>query len=493
MGDERISTISKPYRPPTLVITSEDRTRPESRPGPTSIFKQLNGAISRSTTPSLQLPSTAATISSASSLPATSSTGVSTTLDQSSESTTTRSRISIIRKKCCSKRLRKTVVGCVVSVAVAAAWVGATHFIKRSYLYRESTDGNLSATPYLKTTSQDAIYDAPFFTTWFCTLWTGTFFPLFVLTKLFSRSAKSNLKTIYRDSVRLFREKGLTTVKVVTRVAFFCALWVTTNYMYNHALRVLDATDVIALYSSSVSFVYLLSWVILHEQFVGVRIVAVILCNTGIALLAYMDGLTRTPTLGGVILAAASSAGSAVYKVTSKKTDEEIVLFKKIIGEASFAQVALFFTLISIFNTFLLWPVLVTLYFTHVEIIRWLRVPWWDLCGAAGLSLVTNLLGNFGVAVTYELFITLGLIIAVPLSAALDSHQNRVKFEGMKLAGITLIGVGFLLILFPENWPDYVTKVLRWRRTHTPDDQSRLETSSGGNRSRLRSPTGLVR
>ena len=45
------------------------------------------------------------------------------------------------------------------------------------------------------------------------------------------------------------------------------------------------------------------------------KIVAVILCNTGIALLAYMDGITRSPTLGGVVLAAAASAGSAVYKV----------------------------------------------------------------------------------------------------------------------------------------------------------------------------------
>lgn len=45
---------------------------------------------------------------------------------------------------------------------------------------------------------------------------------------------------------------------------------------------------------------------------------AVILCNTGIALLAYMDGITRSPTLGGVVLAAAASAGSAVYKVKKK-------------------------------------------------------------------------------------------------------------------------------------------------------------------------------
>jgi hypothetical protein len=47
------------------------------------------------------------------------------------------------------------------------------------------------------------------------------------------------------------------------------------------------------------------------------QIVAVILCDTGIALLAYMDGITGSPTLGGVVLAACAAAGSAVYKVSS--------------------------------------------------------------------------------------------------------------------------------------------------------------------------------
>lgn len=45
------------------------------------------------------------------------------------------------------------------------------------------------------------------------------------------------------------------------------------------------------------------------------QIVAVILCDTGIALLAYMDGITGSSTVGGVVLAASAGAGSAVYKV----------------------------------------------------------------------------------------------------------------------------------------------------------------------------------
>lgn len=90
-----------------------------------------------------------------------------------------------------------------------------------------------------------------------------------------------------------------------------------------------------------------------------------------------MDGITGSPTLGGVVLAASAAAGSAVYKV----------LFKKVIGEASYGQVSLFFSLIGLFNAALLWPLCLTLYFTGVEILYWDLLPWPALFAASGLSL----------------------------------------------------------------------------------------------------------
>ncbi|CAN7945892.1 unnamed protein product, partial [Ixodes pacificus] len=116
------------------------------------------------------------------------------------------------------------------------------------------------------------------------------------------------------ETLTQLQEKRFSFSQFFSRCGLFCLLWVVTNYALIYSLRILDTTDVLALYASNVSFVYLLSWVILHEQFVGIRIVAVILCNTGIALLAYMDGVTRTITLAGVVLAAGAAAGSGVYK-----------------------------------------------------------------------------------------------------------------------------------------------------------------------------------
>lgn len=104
---------------------------------------------------------------------------------------------------------------------------------------------------------------------------------------------------------------------------------------------------------------------------------AVIMCDTGVALLAYMDGITGSPTLGGVVLAASAAAGSAVYKV----------LFKKVIGDATYGQVALFFSLIGMLNAALLWPMSLGLILTGVETIHWDRAPWPALLTASILSL----------------------------------------------------------------------------------------------------------
>ncbi|CAH1406529.1 unnamed protein product [Nezara viridula] len=73
---------------------------------------------------------------------------------------------------------------------------------------------------------------------------------------------------------------------------------------------------------------------------------------------------------------------------------------------------------------------------------------------------LANLLGNFSVAWTYDLFITLGLITAVPVSAALDVVLYGATFIEMKLAGIILISIGFFLVMFPDNWPNYITRLL---------------------------------
>ncbi|XKL61869.1 hypothetical protein PGB90_001702 [Kerria lacca] len=359
-------------------------------------------------------------------------------------------------RACFSASAKKIYCGVWVTVCITASWVAGTHFIK--YLFHSYSIISMYNTsdipPHLEhLSSSDGLSPTE----------------------------------IFCDSIRNFRNNNFTAGRFLIRCSSFCVLWVLTNYMYVNSLRFLLATDVIALFATNVAYVYLLSWVILHEQFVGLRIVAIILCNTGVALLAYMDGTAKNYTLKNVLLATSAAASFAIYKV----------LFKKTFGNVTLGQLSLFFSLTGMLNATLLWPVCLILYFTDVEILQWDKLPWSILFGASFFFLITHLLGNFSVAVTYDLFITLGLITSVPVSAALDIVLYGTNFYGMKLAGIILISVGFFLVMFPNDWPDYITRLLRWNRKNRGPQLASQRTDpdfrTGLIRSNLRSPSGRVK
>lgn len=74
---------------------------------------------------------------------------------------------------------------------------------------------------------------------------------------------------IFFDKIKLILLK---VGRFLNRCLSFCILWVIMTYILMLSLKTLLATDVLALFATNVASVYLLSWVILHEQFVGVRV-----------------------------------------------------------------------------------------------------------------------------------------------------------------------------------------------------------------------------
>lgn len=75
-------------------------------------------------------------------------------------------------------------------------------------------------------------------------------------------------------------DNGLTTLQFLGRCAFFSVLWIGTIFGIVYSLSNIDATVVMALFACSAALVYLLSWVLLHQQFVGVRVsIALFLIN----------------------------------------------------------------------------------------------------------------------------------------------------------------------------------------------------------------------
>ncbi|XP_026333471.1 putative thiamine transporter SLC35F3 [Hyposmocoma kahamanoa] len=470
--DGDLPTIFNPkrVRAPSVIITSEevvesergagdaDRERPNGPPTPLSPRAPLTPQTSVSSAP-----------------PLTSQPSLQQAFSESAASSQDEERQLRDKKcprSCCSKFAKKIYYGICIMLIITASWVTTTHCIKYMYLqeYPPYSYGIVYTTdsttiPYNNFTSRvrtHNFYNAPFFTAWFCTNFLTFYYPLYLLVVLINNKCKAANDIVY-EAFSEFKDKGFTFARFLSRCGLFCLLWVVTIYMYTYSLKILLSTDVVVLFATNVSCIYLLSWVILHEQFVGVRIVAAILCDTGIALLAYMDGITGSSTLGGVVLAACAAAGFAIFKV----------LFRKVMGEVNSGQRALFFSILGIVNASLLWPVCLALYLTGSEAIPSHRMPWTYLLPASVAMLVFHLMFQFGNIMTYNIFVSLGLITAVPVSAAITS--NKLKF------------VSLSRLLFR-----------RWsrarQRTHgSGRGRDAVDFRTGYIRSHLRSPSGRVR
>lgn len=204
-----------------------------------------------------------------------------------------------------------------------------------------------------------------------------------------------------------------------------------------------------------------------------------------------MDGITGSPTLGGVVLATLSAAGYAVFKVCDilharyinihnciifrhgniKIWHDKLysqVMFRKVMGDPPVAQIAFTFTILGFINAALCWPISLCLYLTGAEVMPWESLSWTILFTASVLMLgkccgrtyeyevrqrwihtilrvflaVFHILMQFSVAVTYTMFVTLGLITSVPVSAG--------KFS---------VALNFELVIMPDLTyaPDNIT------------------------------------
>ncbi|XP_051880519.1 putative thiamine transporter SLC35F3 isoform X2 [Pristis pectinata] len=314
------------------------------------------------------------------------------------------------------ERLKEALWGWAVVLSVCSSWAGTSQLAKVTF----------------------RTFDAPFAVTWFATTWNLLFFPLYYIGHVWSAEEKQTPL----QQFRFYGDDGLTIKIFFTRTAPFCVLWTLTNYLYLLALKKISATDASALFCCNKAFVFLLSWIVLRDKFMGVRIVAAIFAIAGIVMITYADGF-HSHSVIGIALVVASASTSALYKV----------LFKMLLGSAKYGEAALFLTVLGLFNVTFIICVPTALYFTGIE--HWTSfrlVPWEKLCGIAILLLSFTILMNFGIAVTSPTLISVGVVLSVPVNAVADAYSSDIIFNGVRVVAVLIICLGFLLLLLPEEW-----------------------------------------
>jgi len=186
----------------------------------------------------------------------------------------------------------------------------------------------------------------------------------------------------------------------------------------------------------------------LKEPFQFIRVASVMLSISGVVMIAYVDGF-KGPSFEGVFLSLLSAISAAFYKV----------MFKRVFGDTSATKVALFLSVLGLFDILLLWPFFEILYFTKEETISWYDIPWNFLCGRSALGLIFNFLISFGIAFTFPLFISLGTILGIPINGIVDSIYRHKHMGWVKILAAIMIILGFLLMLYPGKAEKKVDQV----------------------------------
>ncbi|KAJ8276375.1 hypothetical protein COCON_G00081270 [Conger conger] len=333
----------------------------------------------------------------------------------------------------CSQRcplagIRRVAWGVLLGGAVALTWTASTHNAKL-VLHR---------------------LHAPFFITWFCSTWNLFVFPLYYLGHLISADQRQWPVTRFRACSEALVGEAVPLRTLLRGCAPFSALWSLSGYLHLLALCRISGSDASAVLCCSQAFSFLLSWVGLRERFMGVRIVAAILSITGIVMMAYADGF-HSDSITGVALAVGSASTSALYKV----------LLKRKVGEVGPGVAGVLLSCVGMCSCALHSWLCVLLYLTHVE--YWpssQHMPWDALSTLAALLLAFNVLVNLGGVLTYPAFISLGVLLSVPASTAVDLYLTEAsQLSQVRLAAAGIIGTGYLLLLLPEQWDD---RALRW-------------------------------
>ncbi|GAB1293818.1 Putative thiamine transporter SLC35F3 [Apodemus speciosus] len=350
---------------------------------------------------------------------------------------------------CSQERLRKVFWGVAVVFCVCASWAGSTQLARLTF----------------KT------FDAPFTLTWFATNWNFLFFPLYYAGHVCKSTEKQSVKQRYStfpvhrvdllsQTERISQDHGMLSVFWRQWLDFESVLYQGGTFrcsLDSHKLPIPTRNKEDKRYRRlrPVLLQQIICFLAVMDCSQGQihgseEIVAAILAIAGIVMMTYADGF-HSHSVIGIALVVGSASMSALYKV----------LFKLLLGSAKFGEAALFLSILGVFNILFITCIPVILYFTKVE--YWNSfddIPWGNLCGFSILLLTFNIVLNFGIAVTYPTLMSLGIVLSVPVNAVVDHYTSQIVFNGVRVIAIIIIGLGFLLLLLPEEWDVWLIKLL---------------------------------
>ncbi|KAK9316080.1 hypothetical protein V1524DRAFT_427317 [Lipomyces starkeyi] len=226
----------------------------------------------------------------------------------------------------------------------------------------------------------------------------------------------------------------------------FCVLWFAANWLANACLSYTSVASGTILACTSSFFTLLIGSLVGVEKFSQRKLFAIMASLAGIFLISTQDSAdddeNNNLTAGSIIVGDLMSlASAAIYGLYTS-------LLKVRIGDESRINMQLFFGFVGIWNTIILWPVLLILHITGAERLEMPPTPY------VWLILFLNCLATLGsdylwivtILLTSPLVVTMGLSGTIPLAVIGDILFNHVHVSLWYIVGAVLVGSAFFVI-----------------------------------------------
>lgn len=325
---------------------------------------------------------------------------------------------------------KKRIIGICLVISISICWTFSTQFSQ-----------------YIQT--QNSVKIPSFALAWFTT----SFKILCIIPVLIHNHQKQSQNVMKENSILLpsNSDDEISLIpnnkRMIILYFIFYTLWMSTNYCYLKSLSFMTATIVTALFSSNNLFIYLLSIFILDEIFSYLRMLSIVIGTIGILLCICVSSnnwnVFQSHAL--LLLPLLSAIFASFYKV----------LLKKIFCEMNAFKVCEFLFFIGLINVLFAWPIIILLdSYVQSEKLPMEsldRYPWLLLIGNACIGLLFDFLINFGICFTYPIFISVGILLGIPLNLFLDYFVHHVLFSFWQIFGILFICAAFIIIVITDN------------------------------------------
>lgn len=229
----------------------------------------------------------------------------------------------------------------------------------------------------------------------------------------------------------------------------FILLWFSANLVTNSSLSYTSVASQTILSSTSSFFTLLIGFLYSIEKINQNKIVGILLSFTGVLIITKIDTSSQPPTESGMVILAGNLLallGAMIYGIYT------ILLKFKIMIKNSTKErnldTHLFFGFVGIFNTLLLWPILVILHFTGIEKFelpdnnRTISL----LLTNAFITFISDFCWCKAVLLTSPLTVTVGLSMTIPLAMVGDWIIKGFSVNWWYMFGAFIVTVGFLVI-----------------------------------------------